>query len=165
MVYYSQFLRKMQFIYLFWFCWVFVAALGFTLVVSGGCSSLRCMGFSLQWLLLLWSTGAWAPWLRLAGSRAWAQWLWHMRFSCSEACESFPDQGLNLCPLRWRVHSYPLYHWGSPKNEILKHLPWLSFQYPPLNRSRSIFCYFPFSSFRGAHSGCAGFLQLCQVLI
>ena len=120
MVYYSQSLRKMQFIYLFWFCWVFVAALGFTLVVSGGCSSLRCMGFSLQWLLLLWSTGAWAPWLRLAGSRAWAQWLWHMRFSCSEACESFPDQGLNLCPLRWRVHSYPLYHWGSPKMSFLR---------------------------------------------
>ena len=158
---------------------------------------MRCVGFSLQWLLLLWSTGtwapwlqlagsrawapwlqlagsrawtpwlqlagsrAWAPWLQLAGSRAWAQWLWQMHFSCSEACEIFPDQGLNLCPLHWQVDSYPLYHWGSLKNEILKHLPWLSFQYSPLNKPCSIFFYLPFSSFRVTHSGCAYFLQLC----
>ena len=145
----------------FWFCWVFVAAHGFLLVVvSGGYSSLSCVGFSLQRLLLLWSTGTWALWLQLAGSRAWAQWLWHMRFSCSEACEIFPDQGLDLCPLHWQVDSYPLYHWGSLKNEILKHLPWLSFQYSPLNKPCSIFFYFPFSSFRVTHSGCAYFLQL-----
>ena len=32
---------------------------GFPLVlVSGGYSSLRCTGFSLRWLLLLWSTGS-----------------------------------------------------------------------------------------------------------
>ena len=43
----------------FWLCWVFVAAHGLSLVaVSGGCSSLRCTGFSLRWLLLLWSTGS-----------------------------------------------------------------------------------------------------------
>ena len=34
--------------------WVFVAACGLSLVAaSGGYSSLRCMGFSLRWLLLL----------------------------------------------------------------------------------------------------------------
>ena len=61
----------------------------------------RHAGFSLWWLLLLWSMGSrhvgfsscstwalecagfsscsgWAQWLRLAGSRAWAQKLWHM---------------------------------------------------------------------------------------
>ena len=46
------------FIY-FWLCWVFVAVCGLSLVVaSGGYSSLRCAGFSLQWLLLLRSTGS-----------------------------------------------------------------------------------------------------------
>ena len=39
------------FIFNFWLRSVFVAA-------SGGYSSLRCVGFSLQWLLLLWSTGS-----------------------------------------------------------------------------------------------------------
>ena len=40
-------------------CWVFVAACRFSLVAaSGGYSLLRCMGFSLQWLPLLQSTGS-----------------------------------------------------------------------------------------------------------
>ena len=39
--------------------WVFVAARGLSLVVaSGGYSSLQCVGFSLQWLLLLRSMGS-----------------------------------------------------------------------------------------------------------
>ena len=56
------FLKK-YFIYLFIYFgglhWVFVAAHRlFSLVaVNGGYSSLRCVGFSLQWLLLLQSTG------------------------------------------------------------------------------------------------------------
>ena len=42
---------------IFWLHWVFAAARGLSLVVaSGGCSSLRCAGFSLRWLLLLQST-------------------------------------------------------------------------------------------------------------
>ena len=42
----------------FWPCWVFVAACGLSLVeVSGGYSSLRHVGFSLRWLLLVQSTG------------------------------------------------------------------------------------------------------------
>ena len=46
------------FIY-FWLCWVFVAVCGLSLVAaSGGYSSLRCAGFSLQWLLLLRSVGS-----------------------------------------------------------------------------------------------------------
>ena len=45
------------FIY-FWLHWVFVAAHGLSLAAaSGGYSSLRCMGFSLQWLPLLQSMG------------------------------------------------------------------------------------------------------------
>ena len=73
------------FIY-FWRRWVFVAACGLSLiVVSGGYSSLRCAGFSLWWLLLLWSTGSrrvgfsscgsWALECRVSSSGAWAQLL------------------------------------------------------------------------------------------
>ena len=56
---------KNKFIYFyFWLRWVFVAAHGLSLVAaSGGYSSLRCTGCSLQWLLLLRSTGS-----RCAGS-------------------------------------------------------------------------------------------------
>ena len=53
----------------FWLRWVFIAAQGLSLVeANGGYSSLRCVGFSLQWLLLL----------QHVGSRAHGlQWLWH----------------------------------------------------------------------------------------
>ena len=47
-----------KFIY-FWLCWVFVVVCRLSLVaVSGGYSLLRCVGFSLLWLLLLRSTGS-----------------------------------------------------------------------------------------------------------
>ena len=43
----------------FWLLWVFVAACGLSLVaVSRAYSSLWYTGFSLWWLLLLWSTGS-----------------------------------------------------------------------------------------------------------
>ena len=69
----------LNFIY-FWLCWVFVAAHRFSLVVaSRGYSSLWCVGFSMWWLLLLWSMGSrhmgfsscstWAQQLRHVGSR------------------------------------------------------------------------------------------------
>ena len=59
----DSFFKKFLFIY-FWLRWVFVAVCGLSLVAaSGGYSSLRCAGFSLQWLLLLRSTGS-----RRAGS-------------------------------------------------------------------------------------------------
>ena len=39
--------------------WVFTAVCGLSLsTASGGYCSLRCMGFSLQWLLLLWLTSS-----------------------------------------------------------------------------------------------------------
>ena len=47
-----------KFIY-FLLRWVFVAVRGFSLVAARRAySSLRCMGFSLWWLLLLWSMGS-----------------------------------------------------------------------------------------------------------
>ena len=58
------------FIY-FWLCWVFVAACGLSLVaVSRGYSSLRCVGFSLRWLLLLCSTGSRCTGVSSCGSQA-----------------------------------------------------------------------------------------------
>ena len=58
------------FIY-FWLSWIFVAAHGLSLVVaSRGYSSLLCVGFSLQWLLLLWSTGSRHAGFSSCGSRA-----------------------------------------------------------------------------------------------
>ena len=56
--------------------------------------------FSLWWLLLLWSTGC-----RHTGPVLVVPWL-----SCSTACGAFPDQGPNLCPLRWQVDSN---HWET----------------------------------------------------
>ena len=58
------------FIY-FWLCWVFLAAHGLSLVAaSRGYSSLRSMGFSLRWLLLLQSTGSRCVGFSSCGTRA-----------------------------------------------------------------------------------------------
>ena len=66
----------------FWPRWAFVAARGLSLVVASGGYSLRCVGFSLQWLLLLQgvgsrhvgfsSCGLWALERRLSSCGAWA---------------------------------------------------------------------------------------------
>ena len=67
---YFSFFFVNLFIY-FGLCWVFVAACGLSLVVSsGGYSSLRCAGFSLQWLLLLQSTGSRHVGFSSCGTRA-----------------------------------------------------------------------------------------------
>ena len=71
--------------------WVFVAVRGLSLAsMSGGCSSLQCVGFLWWWLLLLWSTGSrhtgfsscdtWTQQLQLTGSRVEGsvQQFWHM---------------------------------------------------------------------------------------
>ena len=54
------FLRCFLFLlFFFWLCCVFVAAHGLALVAaSRGYSLLWCTGFSLRWLLLLWSTSS-----------------------------------------------------------------------------------------------------------
>ena len=85
------FLFLFLFIYLFylWLCWVFVSVRGLSLVAaSRGHSSLQCMGLSLLWPLLLWSTGS-----RRASSVVVAHGS-----SCSTACGILPDQGSNPCP-------------------------------------------------------------------
>ena len=95
----------------FWLRWVFVAACGLCLVAaSGGYSSLRCAGFALRWLLLLWSTGSrhagfsscgtWASVVVDRGLQSTGSVVVAHGLSCSAACGIFPDQGLNLCPLQ-----------------------------------------------------------------
>ena len=86
------------FIYNIYFYFSLVAA-------SGGFSSLQGTGFSLQWFLLLWSTGSVVVAHRLRGS---------------PASGIFPDQGSNWCPLSCKTDSYPLDHQGSPLWSILK---------------------------------------------
>ena len=84
--------------------YLFLAALGLRccmglsiVAASGGYSSLRCIGFSLQWFLFLRSMGS-----RHAGFHSCGWWaLEHSsvvvahRLSCSVACGIFLDQGSN----------------------------------------------------------------------
>ena len=71
---------------------------------------LWCSGISLQWLLLLRSTGSRAHGLQQCGTRAW------LCQGCptSSACGIFPDQGWNPCLLHGQADSLPLSHQGSP---------------------------------------------------
>ena len=60
---YKPFFFNINLFIYFWLRWVFVAVCGLSLVAaSGGYSLLRCVDFSLQWLLLLraWALGTWA---------------------------------------------------------------------------------------------------------
>ena len=85
--------------------WVLVAVRGLCLVVAvhglclvkwaGATLQVQCMGFSLQQLLLLWSTG----------SRYWASVVVAYGLSCPVACGIFPDQGWKKCPLLWQADS------------------------------------------------------------
>ena len=87
--------------------WVFVAHRLSLVAESSSYSLVQCAGFSLWWLLLLWSTGS-----RLASSVVVAQ-----RFqssgsvvvvhglSCPAACVIFPDQRSNLHPLHLQEDS------------------------------------------------------------
>ena len=89
---------------------------GLSLVaVSGGYSSLWCVGFSLRWLLLLQSTGsrrvgfsscgAWASVVVARGLQSTGSVVVAHGLSYSVACGIFVDQGLNSCPLHWQADS------------------------------------------------------------
>ena len=69
---FREFLFYFKFIYLFIFGCVgsSLLSVGFSLVPeSRGYSSLQCSGFSLRWLLLLWSTGS-----RHVGFSSYSTW-------------------------------------------------------------------------------------------
>ena len=83
---------------------------------SGGTSWLQPAGFSLRWLLLLWSAGsrACSCVAQLCSSVVVVHGL-----SCSVVSGILPDQGSNLCPLHWQADSYPLHPQGSPAGSFL----------------------------------------------
>jgi len=74
-------------------------------VVSGGHSPVRCMGFSLWEASPVVEHGLYGAW----ASRVVMRWL-----SCSETCGIFADQGSNSRLLYWQVDSSPLNHPGKP---------------------------------------------------
>ena len=97
-----RFLFLIEFIY--WLCWVFVAACGFSLVVGS-------WGYSLVVIHGLIAVASLVVEEAL-GTRA-SVVVVH-RFCCSEARGIFPDRAWNLCPLHWQADSYPLcYQAGS----------------------------------------------------
>ena len=104
------------FVFVFWLCWIFVAMCGLSLVAaSGGYSLLRYVGFSLRWLLMLWSTGSRCAGFSSCGSGlssygsqalgAQASVVVAHGLSCSVACGIFPDQESNPRPLHWQADS------------------------------------------------------------
>ena len=147
-LFFPPFFKKNLFIYLFWLHWVFVAVRGLSLVAeSGDYSSLRCMGFSLQWLLLLWSTGSRhtgfsscstrAQQLWLTGPRAQAQQLqrmglvapWHVGSSQTRAQTRVPCIGrriLNHCATT--EAPFPLFMSIIPFKRFILQRPMLSLQ-------------------------------------
>ena len=71
----------------FWLCWVSIAVWAFFLVAeSGSYSLLQCVGFSLQWLLLLWSQA-----LGCSGFSSCSGVVVH-GLSCSMACGILLDR-------------------------------------------------------------------------
>ena len=86
---------------------------GFSLAAaSGGSSLLRCEGFSLWRLLLLWSKG-----LGLSS--------WRHQIRCPMAYAIFPNQGSNPCPLHQQT-MFNLWPPGSPEDGFLKNHVWIS---------------------------------------
>ena len=72
MVYHRIFNKFIYSFIYFWLSWVFVVACGLSLLaVSRDYFSLQYVGFSLQWLLLLWSTGSRC--VRFSSCDTWAQ--------------------------------------------------------------------------------------------
>ena len=66
-----RFLKKFILFIYFWLRWVFIAARRLSVVAeSRGYSSLQCVGFSLQWLLLLQSTDSRHVGFSSCGTRA-----------------------------------------------------------------------------------------------
>ena len=94
--------HRVYLFFYFWLSWVFVVVLGLSLVVAiGGYSLLRCAGFSLRWLLLLWSMGS-----RRVGFS-----------SCSTRVVEHRPQQL------WRTGLVALQHVGSSRTRARTHVP------------------------------------------
>ena len=104
----TNFLKTKIFLIYMWLLWIFIALWGLSLVVAiRGYSSLWCMGFSLQWLLLLGSMSSRAHWLQL---------LWHMglvalrhmgsSWTRDRTCGSHTGR---WTPIHWATREVPFY--------------------------------------------------------
>ena len=127
------------FIYLFiyWLYRVFLVGRRLSLVAaSGGYSSLWYVGFSLQWLLLLWSIGS--RHMGFSSCRTQTQQFWPLGFSCFVACGIFLDQGLNSCYLHCQAYSYLLYYRGSLTTEFLRDYQKISKKNNQTNKQKTL---------------------------
>ena len=94
----------------------------------------QCTDFSLQWLLLLWSTGC-----RDAGFSSCGSWTLQHRLNRDgtqvqllselwDLPDQFTDQGSNPSLLHCQAGSLPLSHQGRPGRQILNH--WATWEVP-----------------------------------
>ena len=120
-------------IFYFWLLWVFIAACSLSLAAaSRGYFSLRCMGFSLWWLLLLGSTGSKACGLQKL------QWVGSLfvvprpsstgsivvvhQFNSSH--DMWDPPGPRIKPRVSSIARQILYHWATKETSNLPHLKW-----------------------------------------
>ena len=101
--------------------------LGFLLLRAGFSLVTANEGYSpvvVRWLVLFQGTGS--RHMGFSSCRTQAQSTRSVAavhgLSCSAACGIFPDQGSNLCPLRWQADFYSLYYQGSPTCLVFKDL-------------------------------------------
>ena len=109
-----------------------VLGLHFCVRAFSSCGKWGPLFIAVRGPLLLWSTGS-----RRAGSVIVAHGP-----TCSAACEIFPDQGSNPCPLHWQADSQPLRPQGSPIAFLFKPLHIILQQYNSAFISSNTECSF-----------------------
>ena len=82
---------------------------------SSPCSGFSCCGPRALGSMDFSSCEVWAQQLRLPGSTAQAQQLWHMGLDAPGVCGIFLDQGSNPCFPHWQADPLPLNHQGNPR--------------------------------------------------
>ena len=111
------------YLFIFYLAVLGLAAWGFLqLWQAGAVLQLWCVGFSLQYHLLLWNTGFRVYRLQqlwFLGSRAQAQQLQHTGLIAPQHVGSSRNQESNPRLLHWQADSLPLSHQGSPKLDFM----------------------------------------------
>ena len=99
------------FYFFIWLFWVLVAMHALSLVAESGYYSLVVL------CGLLISLASLAVEHGLKGAKALTVVV--RGLSCPTACEIFPEEGSNLCPLHWQVDSRPLNHQRSSWHTLI----------------------------------------------
>lgn len=119
----------------FWLCQALTVAWASLGMVSRGCSSLWCSGFSLWWPLFLQSIGSEAHRL---------QWLLHTGLAAQCAVDSSRIRDQTHVSLHWPTDASPLSHLGSPCETVA-----LVHSFHPMsheNRSQAFFLWILFQN-------------------